>query len=173
MRALKQFSVIGLAVSLGLLVNNTADAKVKVGQAFPDFTLAKFTEPSANLKLSSLKGKVVILDFWASWCEPCKVELPILNKMHKKFHAKGLEIIGINEDKDVVEANKFLKEFPMQMTLLSDGQNGDVLKKLEVAGLPVTYVLDKKGKVSKIHKGFKEGDVQKFEKEVIALLKSK
>ncbi len=169
----KQLNKLGTIVVMSLALISTANAKVKVGQVFPDFTLNKLSEPSASLKLSSLKGKVVIIDFWASWCEPCKVELPILNKINKKFQGKGLEIIGVNEDKEPTEANSFLKEFPVQMTLLADGQKADVLKKLEVAGLPVTYVLNKKGQVSKIHKGFKDGDVDKFEKEIIALLKAK
>ncbi len=168
----KKFLSVSL-LSVGLLINSSAFAKVKVGQVFPDFTLKKFADPNSSVKLSSLKGKVVIVDFWASWCEPCKVELPILNKINKKFQGKGLEIIGVNEDKELAEANTFLKEFPVQMTLLADGQKAEVLNKLEVAGLPVTYVLDKKGKVTKIHKGFKDGDIDKFEKEIIALLKSK
>lgn len=168
----KQF-LSALVMSTVLFTHNTAFAKVKVGQEFPDFTLQKFADPKSSIKLSSLRGKVVIVDFWASWCEPCKVELPILNKINKKFKSKGLEIIGVNEDKELTEANTFLKEFPVQMTLLTDGQKAEVLNKLEVAGLPVTYVLDKKGKVTKIHKGFKDGDINKFEKEIIALLKSK
>ncbi len=170
---LNKLSKLSLKVSLSLMISSQAFAKVKVGQVFPDFNLPKLSDPGSSVKLSSLKGKVVIIDFWASWCEPCKVELPILNKMYKKFQGKGLEIIGVNEDKEVKEANSFLKEFPLQLTLLADGQKAEVLKKLEVAGLPVTYVLDKKGKVFKIHKGFKDGDVEKFEKEIIALLKAK
>ena len=106
----KQLNKLGTIVVMSLALISTANAKVKVGQVFPDFTLNKLSEPSASLKLSSLKGKVVIIDFWASWCEPCKVELPILNKINKKFQGKGLEIIGVNEDKEPTEANSFLKE---------------------------------------------------------------
>ena len=160
-------------IAASLTINTTAFAKVKLNQEFPDFNLPKLQEPAKMLKLSSLKGKVVVLDFWASWCEPCKVELPVLNKMNAKYKGKGLEIIGVNEDKEPSDAKTFLNEFPVTMTLLADGQKGDVLTKLEVAGLPVTYVLDKKGKVTKIHKGFKEGDMDTFEKEIVALLKSK
>lgn len=160
-------------VLASLLVNTVAFAKVKINQVFPEFTLNKLLEPSKSVKLSSLQGKVVVLDFWASWCEPCKVELPILNKMNAKYKGRGLEIIGINEDKEPSDAKAFLKEFPIQMNLLADGQKAEVLNKLEVAGLPVTYVLDRRGHVIKIHKGFKEGDIETFEKEIVALLKSK
>ncbi len=166
-------SLITVVFLLSLLFFATANAKVKVGQAFPEFKLSPLGQAPKTIALSSFKGKVVVLDFWASWCEPCKVELPVLNKLYKKYHASGLEIIGVNEDKEMNEAKAFLKAYPMQMPLLEDGAKGEVLGKLDVEGLPVTYVLDKTGKVTQIHKGFKEGDLEKFEKEILALIKSK
>ena len=173
MKLSRKCSIAGLVLLLSVLFLTVANAKVKEGQNFPEFSLSSLDDQTKKLALSSFKGKVVVLDFWASWCEPCKVELPILNKLYKKYHGNGLEILGVNEDKELSEAKSFLKSYPMQMPLLEDGIKGVVLTKLEVDGLPVTYVLDKSGKVHKIHKGFKPGDLVKFEEEIVALLKSK
>jgi thiol-disulfide isomerase/thioredoxin len=173
MKFSRQCSLAAFIFIFCLLHFTTANAKVKVGQVFPDFKLTQLGQAPKTVALSSLKGKVVVLDFWASWCEPCKVELPVLNKLYKKYHASGLEIVGVNEDKEMNEAKTFLKAYPMQIPLLEDGAKGEVLSKLDVDGLPVTYVLDKTGKVTHIHKGFKEGDLEKFEKEIAILIKSK
>lgn len=173
MKFSRQCGLVSLVFILSILFLTVANAKVKEGQNFPEFKLNSLGNKAKNISLSSYKGKVVVLDFWASWCEPCKVELPVLNKLYKKYQTHGLEIVGVNEDKEMSEANAFLKSYPIQMPLLEDGAKGEVLSKLEVDGLPVTYVLDKNGKVHKIHKGFKEGDLDKFEKEIVALLKSK
>ena len=87
-----------LALSLVLASVSVARAEVKAGQPAADFTGP--TLSGSSLKLSSLRGKVVLVDFWASWCEPCKKELPLLDKLAPKLRAKGIEIVAVNIDDD-------------------------------------------------------------------------
>jgi peroxiredoxin len=102
-----------------------------------------------SLSLESYKGKVVLLDFWATWCVPCKVEMPNVVRIHKKFNKRGFEIIGISLDKDREALDQFIKTNGMEWPQHFDGkgwQNG-VAEKYKVRAIPATYLIDKRGKI--------------------------
>lgn len=122
---------------------------------------------------TSMKGKVVIVDFWASWCEPCKVELPFLNSLYKKYKDKGLVVIGVNMDEKVEDAKAFLKDNPVQVPLAYDGAKQVLAKEKNIEKMPTSFILDKNGKEAVRHEAFHAGDEKAFEDHVVQLLKEK
>ncbi len=142
-------------------------AEVKPGEKSPDFT-AK-TLSGQDLKLSALHGKVVLLDFWASWCEPCKKELPILSKMAPRLKAKGIEIVAVNIDDDKAKAAAFVKEKGINLTVVPDAGK-QIVGKWEPPKMPSSFVVDKAGTVRAVHGGFEPGDEAKLEAELTALV---
>ncbi len=101
------------------------------------------------ISLADFKGKVVLLDFWATWCMPCKVEMPNVIRIHKKYNKKGFEIIGISLDKDKGALERFVKDNEMNWPQCFDGQgwNSGVATKYKVRSIPTTYLIGKKGKI--------------------------
>lgn len=150
----------------------TAQAKIPLNKPFPSAKIPLLDGKGA-LDAAAMKGKVVVVDFWASWCTPCKEELPALNALYKKIKGKKVEIIGINGDEDIKNARDFLKQYPVSFPIVYDGVKKQLIKKIEDQGVPVTFVLDKKGVVRFFHSGFKSGDFEKLEKEVAQLLAEK
>ena len=146
-----------------------ANAKLKEGAEFPALVSAPFPGAPKVDAAKLMKGKVVIVDFWASWCEPCKIELPALNALHKKYKKKGLVVIGINVDDDINEAKSFLKEHGVSFPLVYD-KDKKMVNTLEISTMPTSYILSD-GKIVKIHSGFRAGDEKKIEEEIKSLLK--
>lgn len=108
----------------------------------------------AALDLTQYRGKVVVLDFWASWCVPCRRSFPWMNRMHEKYADDGLVIIGVNLDSDQDEARAFLDEYPAQFHTIED-PTGELAKKYDVIAMPSSYVFDRDGKQLTRHLGFK------------------
>jgi thiol-disulfide isomerase/thioredoxin len=166
MKMNKKLSSITFAMltSAACLTANATD----VGQPAPQFTLPTLQadQPTA---LKQYAGKVVYLDFWASWCAPCRTSFPLLNKLHEKLKAKGFEVVGINLDEDKANAEKFLKEFPVSFTVLRDAK-GEWADKFVVESMPTSFIIDKQGVVQNIHHGFASDDIKELEEKIIQLL---
>ncbi len=107
--------------------------------------------------LTDHKGKIIYLDFWASWCGPCRQSFPFLNKLRNDYKEKGVEVIAINLDVDITEALAFLKDFPVDYPILLDPQ-GRMPSAYNVRGLPTAFLIDRKGEVFYRHLGFQERD---------------
>jgi len=121
------------------------------------------------LDLSQYKGKVVYLDFWASWCMPCAQSFPFMNEMHSDLGPKGLQIIAINLDEKLEDAQAFLAKHPATFTLARDPDN-TCPELYGVQGMPSTYLVDREGRISHIHKGYRVGDAEKLRAYVQVLL---
>ena len=121
--------------------------------------------------LGELKGKVVLVDFWASWCVPCRHSFPWMNDMQRKYGAQGLQIIAVNLDDDKNAADKFLKETPASFTLRFDPA-GILARKFDVQTMPSSYLLDASGNVVGKHFGFKVSDTNAYEAQIKAALAS-
>lgn len=124
---------------------------------------------SGNIQLGDLSGKVVYLDFWASWCVPCKKSFPWFNEMQKRYKKQGLVIVAVNMDQERQDAEKFLKKFPANFIIAYD-PNGEVATEYKVIGMPSSYLIDRKGELSMSHLGFREKDKAPLESAIVQML---
>jgi len=143
-----------------------AKLSLKEGQDFPGLKVAEFPG-KGKVDAAKFKGKVVIVDFWASWCEPCKIELPALNKLHKKYKGK-LTVIGVNVDENIAEAKAFLKDHPVGFDLVHD-KGMKSANALGIEKMPTSFILSN-GKIVKIHEAFREGEDSKMDAEIKKVL---
>lgn len=107
----------------------------------------------APTKLADFKDKIVVIDFWASWCEPCKYALPHYNKLYKSFKNRDVIFVGINEDDDAKERDATLKAIPLDFPIYQD-KDQTMAKKFQVVALPTLYVLNKNHEVVRMFRGF-------------------
>ena len=140
-----------------------------VGQSAPDVDL-----PGATVagKLSDLQGKVVYLDFWASWCGPCKQSFPWMNELQRKYGARGLQVVAINLDARRSDADQFLQRNAAAFALAFDGR-ADSARRIGVKGMPTSLLLDGQGKVLYVHQGFRAEERAELEARVAAALEGK
>ena len=160
-------------IALTLLINIfglTANAS-EVGQPAPQFTLPSLQQDQP-VSLQKFSGKVVYLDFWASWCAPCRTSFPLLNKLHQKLKGQGFEVVAINLDEDKAKAEAFLKEIPVEFTILRDAK-GEWSDKYVVESMPTSFIIDKQGVIQNIHKGFTSDDINELEHKITELLAKK
>lgn len=141
---------------------------LEVGTAPPDFSLT--TLDGKKVSLASLRGKVVIVDFWASWCAPCKEEMPVLESLYKRFGSKGLVVVGVSVDNDRKNAKTFIDGMKVSFPIVHDADKS-VAGKFKPPRMPTSYVIDKAGKVRFVHAGFRKDDAKELEEQVVSLLK--
>lgn len=161
---MKKILAIFSLAAVAFVANST-----EVGQPAPQFTLPTLKTDSPT-PLKQFAGKVVYLDFWASWCAPCKTSFPLLNKLHQKLKAQGFEVVAVNLDEDKANGEKFLQEVPVDFTVLRDA-SGEWADKFVVDSMPTSFIIDKNGVVQKIHHGFVSDDITEIEAKVMELLK--
>jgi len=125
------------------LPNAQAVEHAQVNAPAPDFNLP--TLEGKQVSLSSLRGKVVLLTFWAVWCHVCREEMPMLDSLHKKYRDKGLEVVGVNIDRDVgASVQDYVKQHGLSFPILLD-QERKAMKLYRAHFVPTTFVLDKRG----------------------------
>ena len=145
----------------------TLPAALKVGDGFPDLAGFKLEGKLPD----SLKGKIVIIDFWASWCQPCKDSFPAMNELQKKYADKGLVIIAVNEDEEKSDMQDFLKANAATFTVVRDAKQ-KLVGEAGIQTMPSSFVLDDTGKVRFTHSGFHGAETRKeYEQQIESLLK--
>ena len=122
------------------------------------------------IDLDDYRGKVVVIDFWASWCVPCRRSFPWLDEMQDKYREQGLVVIGVNLDTDASEAEAFLRAFPVSFQILKD-PDGALAHKYDVIAMPSSYVIDRNGEISARHLGFKTARLREYEDALLKVLK--
>jgi peroxiredoxin len=152
----------------GMMAAALPAAALELDRAAPDFTLKSLG--GKNLKLSEMAGNVVLINFWASWCGPCREEMPLLNDLHKKYEPLGFAVFGVNVEEDVKGATGFLQNFPVDFPVLLDSAN-QVSKQYKVIAMPTTVLVDRDGKVRYLHQGYKSGDEIKYQQMVKKLVR--
>ncbi|SNY60369.1 Thiol-disulfide isomerase or thioredoxin [Arsukibacterium tuosuense] len=126
-------------------------------------------EGSPVSSMQQLRGKVVLVDFWASWCVPCRKSFPWLNTMQQQHAAAGLLVLAVNEDSERNEANRFLQQVPAQFAVLYD-RAGAMAEQYQLKGMPSSFLIDKKGQIRYRHIGFKQADIADYEAKIRQLL---
>lgn len=154
-----------------LLLTSPFTLALEPGDNAPDFRLPLLTQ-KGQLSLSSYRGKVVYVDFWASWCGPCRKSLPLLNGLRSELKGKGFEVLAVNLDEDIQDARTFLEDFPVSYPTLYDGA-GKTPEAFGLRGMPTSYLIDRKGRIQAVHQGFRPGDISSIQAEVTELLKQK
>ncbi|MDQ0157213.1 thiol-disulfide oxidoreductase ResA [Robertmurraya andreesenii] len=144
--------LLGAAVVYTLYSNFTKDdmEKVEEGKKAPDFVLTDMN--GEKHRLSDYEGKGVLLNFWATWCKPCKREMPYMESQYQKNKDNGIQVLAVNIGESDVVINEFIKRHGLTFPILNDKKQ-EVLTAYGVDPLPITFLIDKEGKIVKIHKG--------------------
>lgn len=152
-----------LALTLPIIANAS-----QVGTSAPDFSLMDLNGKAVTLK--QFRGKVVFLDFWAPWCEPCREELPSLDALYKKYSNDGLEVIGIDIDTSEKLLAEFLQKVPVTFSVLID-RKGIIRREYYFRTSPTAFIIGRDGVIRYLHMGFGKEFLQMYEKEIAELLK--
>ncbi len=134
----------------------------------PDFTLK--SRSGENIKLSELRGEVVMINFWASWCAPCRQEMPLLEELYKKYSDLGFTLLAVNVEEDSSKADILLRDIPVTFPVLFDNTN-KVTKLYKVVAMPSTIIVDRDGNMRYLHRGYLPGYEEEYKKQVSELIR--
>ena len=156
----------GLALT-ALAASSLASSSL-TGKPAPDFALKSST--GQNLRLSEYRGDVVMINFWATWCGPCRQEMPLLDDLYNRYQRVGFNLLGVNIDDDSGRAMEMIRELGVNFPVLFDARK-EVSRMYDVDAMPVTVIVDREGNVRYVHQGYKPGYEQKYLDQVRALLR--
>ena len=159
-------SLIGLA--FGIFAASSLASSGMEGQPAPDFALKSAS--GENLRLSEYRGDVVMINFWATWCGPCRQEMPLLDELYTRYQRVGFNLLGVNIDDDSAGALRMVEELGVNFPVLFDSRK-EVSKLYEVEAMPTTVLLDREGRVRHVHHGYKPGYEEKYLAEIRSLLR--
>ena len=156
------------ATSLAVLAAGTAVAAIAPSSTAPDFTLHTMNGP--NMRLQEQRGKVVMINFWATWCGPCRQEMPHLDRLYDKYKSSGFVLMGINVDDDTRNAAAVAAKLGVRFPVLLDTDK-QVSRLYDLSTMPSTVLVDRDGKVRYVHRGYLSGYEDTYDKQVRELLK--
>ncbi len=155
-------------LTLGCLLLATTNASAEVGGPAPDFAL-----PDAAGKVVSLQdyaGQVLLINFWASWCGPCREEMPLLDQLSQRYGPLGFTMLGINVEEDSALADRFLQGTPVDFPILYDRENA-VSKLYDVIAMPTTVLVDRQGNIRFVHHGYEAGNENEYQDQIRTLVR--
>ena len=151
-----------------LFVAPFAIPAVAPSMAAPDFTLRTMSGP--NMRLAEQRGRVVMVNFWATWCGPCRQEMPQLDRLYQKYKASGFVLMGVNVDDDARKAADVAGKLGVSFPVLLDTDKA-VSKLYDLSTMPSTVIIDRDGKVRYVHRGYLTGYEDNYDKQIRELLK--
>ncbi len=157
-----------LGIGLSVIAASGLAVADMTGREAPDFALKSST--GENLRLSEYRGDVVMVNFWATWCGPCRQEMPLLEELFSRYERVGFTLLGVNIDDDPRRAMAMAQELGVTFPVVFDNTK-EVSKLYDVNAMPVTVLVDKEGRVRHVHHGYKPGYEEKYLNEVRALLR--
>jgi len=161
-------SLRAIACAVFAVVAGTASSAIAPATPAPDFTLHAMGGP--NLRLKEQRGRVVMVNFWATWCAPCRQEMPHLNRLYEKYRGAGFVLLGVNVDDDTSKAAEVAAKLGVTFPVLLDTEKS-VSKLYDVSTMPSTMIIDRDGKVRYVHRGYLAGYEDNYEKQIRELLK--
>ena len=162
-------AIRALSLSILAMVASVTLASSVQGPA-PGFSL--MTKDGQAFSLDELKGDVVMINFWATWCGPCRKEMPLLDALYKRYERLGFTLVGVNVEEDPSGADKFLQETPVSFPILYDTDN-TVSKLYDVNAMPSTVLVDRQGNMRYLHKGYKPGDENDYQNWIRSLIRER
>jgi peroxiredoxin len=166
MITIKPIFIASVVLMMSVWVS-TVFATAEVDKDAPDFTLKSLK--GSNLKLSEFRGDVVMINFWATWCGPCRQEMPILNDLYLKYRDKGFTLLGVNVEKNNSKAANMIRDLRVVYPVLFD-QQSEVSKLYKVDDMPSTILVDRDGKIRYLHNGYVSGTEDQYVREVRELM---
>lgn len=145
-----------------------APAAVAPGTPAPDFTLRTLDGP--NLRLQEQRGQVVLVNFWATWCGPCRQEMPHLARLYEKYRASGFVLLGINVDDDAKKATELAAKLGLKFPVSLDTDK-TVSRMYDLSAMPSTVLIDREGRVRHVHRGYYEGYENTYDQQIRSLLR--
>ncbi|MEX2126277.1 MAG: TlpA disulfide reductase family protein [Woeseia sp.] len=157
-----------LAAVPGLFAGTGLASSGLAGQDAPDFVLK--SAGGTNIRLSEHRGNVVMVNFWATWCGPCRQEMPLLDDLFVRYERVGFSLLGVNIDDDSSRAMEMAEELGVTFPVLFD-ERKEVSKLYQVEAMPVTVLIDREGTIRHVHLGYKPGYEEKYLTEIRSLLR--
>lgn len=157
-----------VAVAVAWTWSPQAMAGASAGAAAPDFALAALSGP--NQRLSEHVGQVVLLNFWATWCGPCRQEMPYLEEIYRRYRDAGFTVLGVNLDNDPEGARNMVEDLGVSFPVLFDGDKS-VSRLYQVRAMPMTFLIDRDGQVRFVHHGYRPGLEASYLEQVRALVR--
>ena len=159
------FYVILMVVST---LTMSVNANEMIGNPAPDFTLKSMTGKNTNLV--EQRGNIIVLNFWASWCGPCRKEMPILQKLHDKYTDLGVQVWGINVEQENQAGRDFIKGINVDFPIFFDESN-TLSATYQVEAMPTTVIVDRNGAIRYVFRGYKDGYEKKYAKAIKKLIR--
>lgn len=157
-----------LLLSVALLIGGVSHATEPLEGPAPDFTLK--SRDGKNVRLSDLRGQVVMLNFWASWCGPCRQEMPLLDELSKRYSRAGFTLLGVNVEQDSSLGEKYLQDTPVSFPILWD-PTSKVSQLYDIDAMPSTVMIDRDGNMRYLHRGYKPGYEKDYKKQIKELIR--
>jgi len=161
-------SMLVKIITIVLLSTSLKLAALDIGQLAPDFTL-KNTQ-GINLNLAEQRGQIIVINFWASWCGPCRKEMPILQTFHQKYQPLGVSVWGVNVEQENQAGQDFLADLDLSFPIFFDSSN-KISANYQVEAMPTTVIVDRGGKVRYVFRGYKDGYEKKYAKAIKKLIR--
>lgn len=159
--------ILLIGLILGTMAVPVLSIHASNSQPMPNVTVR--TADGDEVRLAAYKGRVVLIDFWASWCPPCKTSFPALDAISREYEEKGLEVLAVNVDERRRDADSFLEEHPHHLTVLFDPK-GVAPKAFGVKGMPSSFLIDRSGSIRFSHMGYTGNVDQSYRREIAQLL---
>lgn len=157
-----------LGIGLSIVAASGLAFADMTGKEAPDFALK--SSSGENLRLSEYRGEVVMVNFWATWCGPCRQEMPLLEELFSRYERVGFTLLGVNIDDDPRRAMQMAQELGVTFPVVFDDRK-EVSRLYDVNAMPVTVLVDKEGRVRHVHHGYKPGYEEKYLTQVRSLLR--
>ena len=141
------------------------------GSVMPGIAAPRLADSSQRVEFDKLRGEVVYVDFWASWCVPCRLSMPALDALYREYRGRGFRVVGVNKDVGREEAMRFLHRVNVSFPLVADGDDA-LARAFDVQAMPSGYLVDRKGVVRYVHRGFTAETAVELRTEIESLLRS-